>query len=96
LLISNVKRIGVAPRVGRVALPDVTDPKAVNVDCSDYWERQNQNGGFASVQGEVSHSWHFGDPRFQADLAETLLGNDREVIPTREKIRDGRFRLKTM
>ncbi len=94
LLVSNVKRIGIAPRVGRVALPDTTDPKAVNVDCSDYWESRNNNGGFANTQGEVSHSWHFGDPKFQADLAETLLGNDREVISTRDQIRDGRFRIK--
>lgn len=35
--ISNVKRLGVAPRVGRVGLPDDCPRTAVNVDCTDYY-----------------------------------------------------------
>jgi hypothetical protein len=33
LKLSNVKRIGVAPRAGRVGLPESAPAKAVGVDC---------------------------------------------------------------
>lgn len=93
LLVSNIKRAGFAPRVGRVGLPDQSSGKAVNVDCSKYWSDVNDGGGFTDVEGEKSHSWHFGDPTFIADFAEVLKGNDREIIRRRQKLRDGRFTL---
>ena len=51
LQISNVKRIGVAPRVGRVGLPDLAPPQALNVDCSVYYQ--------ASVAGTMGWSIAF-------------------------------------
>jgi len=35
--LSNFKRAGVAPRAGRVGLPDDAPSQSVNVDCSDYF-----------------------------------------------------------
>jgi hypothetical protein len=37
LKLSNAKRVGVLPRVRRVGLPEKIPPKAVNVDCTDYF-----------------------------------------------------------
>jgi pimeloyl-ACP methyl ester carboxylesterase len=86
LQISNVKRFGVEPRVGRVGLPPDAPEKAVNVDCSDYFQ---QTYGSRPDIGKVeralfSHSWYVSDEMFMRDLAITLLGTvDREKIPTR-------------
>ncbi|MGB8896044.1 MAG: alpha/beta hydrolase [Pseudolabrys sp.] len=85
LAASNAKRLGVEPRAGRVGLPDNARPKAVNVDCTNYFAglRPAQNA-FASQELTFSHSWQFGDPLFALDLAMTLEGAaDRNVIPTR-------------
>jgi len=70
--ISNVKRLGIAPRVG-IGLP-------LNVDCTDYygqWSTDNTiqttdspNGHF----GVESHSWYFGNKVFARDLFEVLIG----------------------
>lgn len=94
LQISNVKRIGVAPRVGRIGLPDLAPPLALNVDCSAYYQ--------ASVAGTVgvvdsisgSHSWQFTNMVFACDLAQTLNGNrDRGVITTRKTLGFNRYAL---
>ncbi|MBK8965055.1 MAG: alpha/beta hydrolase [Candidatus Competibacteraceae bacterium] len=37
--LSNVKRLGVSPRVGRVGLPGNAPPRAVNVDCTAYYAK---------------------------------------------------------
>jgi hypothetical protein len=84
LQISNVKRIGLDPRLGRVGLPSDAPSKAVNVDCSAYFEATY--GGQSGTPGYLSltHHWYFSDPLFHKDLAITLLGTiDREKIPTR-------------
>lgn len=39
LKMSNAKRVGLAPRAGRVGLPPAADRKAVGVDCTDYFAR---------------------------------------------------------
>lgn len=90
--ISNAKRIGLGPRVGRVELPADAPAKAVNVDCTDYYEQldgdpavtdADQPGGFA---GFKTHSWFFGNKVFALDLFSTLIGTDRAVVPTRKPL----------
>lgn len=87
LAVSNAKRLGTAPRVGRVGLPRDHDRKAVNVDCSAYFTTIDPDA--ARFVGTFTHSWHIGDPVFARDLAMTLEGRyDRNVIPTRETVND--------
>ena len=91
LAVSNMKRLGTAPRAGRVGLPDDCPGKAVNVDCSDYFlSKDPQQSNFV---GTFNHSWHIGDPEFALDLALTLEGEiDRQAIPTRSNVQ-GSLRL---
>ncbi|PCH49553.1 MAG: hypothetical protein COC22_06435 [Flavobacteriaceae bacterium] len=92
LKMSNVKRLGTAPRVGRVGLPSDVPENVVNVDVGEYWSALKQEDSNAS--GSWSHSWHFDDPVFARDLMLTLQGDiDRASIPTREN-RNGRLLLK--
>ncbi len=82
LAVSNAKRLGVAPRVGRVGLPPVVNAKAVDVNCGEYFKTVNPA---AQPQiGSWTHSWHIGNRVFARDLAMTLEGAiDRHAIPTR-------------
>ena len=43
LKLSNAKRLGLASRAGRNGLPDGAPAHAVNVDCSEYWEKIPDN-----------------------------------------------------
>lgn len=95
--ISNVKRLGVAPRVGRVALPGDAPSRALNVNCTEYYERldrepivlaADQPDGFA---GTRSHSWYFGNRIFTRDLFCTIIGTEAGVVPTRKRGSDGRL-----
>ncbi len=82
LAVSNAKRLGVAPRAGRVGLPPDAPQKAVNVDCTAHFHGLTPppDAGMAWC-----HGWHFNDPRFGLDLAMTLEGAiDRNAIPTRD------------
>ncbi|HJU40628.1 MAG TPA: alpha/beta hydrolase [Tahibacter sp.] len=98
LKLSNAKRAGLAPRVGRVGLPARAPRHAVNVDCSEYHatllasaivQASDQPGGFS---GNKEHSWYIGNLKFTRDLFETLRGDlDRHVIPTRRQYSDGRL-----
>ena len=84
LQISNVKRAGVEPRVGRVGLPDNAPANTVNVDCSAHFDTIRRPGDDPITAASWSHSWYFTDAKFYADLAETLLGAvDRIVIADR-------------
>jgi esterase/lipase superfamily enzyme len=90
LKLSNAKRVGMAPRVGRVGLPSDAPTSAVNVDCSAYFEALSAPGSAVAEQDQVekvgtfAHSWHIGNRTFMRDLFETLRGDlDRGVIPTR-------------
>ncbi len=91
LALSNAKRIGVAPRVGRQGLPSEAPSNAVNVDCSDYWKHER---GDRPTIGNVQHSWYIGDPVFTQDMISVISGIDRGSMPTRE-IRNGKLVLKT-
>jgi len=82
LAVSNAKRLGVSPRVGRVGLPAIVNAKAINVDCGAYFNTLNPKT--AKVIGSWTHSWHIGNRVFARDLAMTLEGAiDRNAIPTR-------------
>lgn len=83
LAVSNAKRFGVSPRLGRKGLPADADPKAVNVDCTQHF---NTVDAPTNPDMAYTHAWHFRDPRFGLDLAMTLEGAiDRLAIPTRDK-----------
>ena len=83
LSVSNMKRLGIAPRAGRVGLPADLPSKAVDVDCSEYFSTKDPNQSIFT--GTFNHSWHIGDPVFALDLALTLEGEiDRQAIPTRK------------
>jgi len=85
LKLSNVKRIGVAPRAGRVGLPADAPAKAVGVDCGARFLKNHPVTN--PVVDAVSHGWYFDDPVFIKDLTYTLAGDmDRNVIPTRTPI----------
>lgn len=91
LQISNAKRLGIAPRVGRVGLPDDAPAKAVNLDCSARYAAEDAKGAFDRFDLGLgqSHSWYFHDDAVMRDLAITLGGKiDRNVIPTRTKSPD--------
>jgi esterase/lipase superfamily enzyme len=85
LQVSNVKRVGLAPRVGRVGLPGDAPQKAINVDCSDYFHRTYGASDLTPAFAVKSHSWHFEDATFHKDLAVTLRGAiDHQLISTRQ------------
>jgi pimeloyl-ACP methyl ester carboxylesterase len=91
LKLSNVKRLGAAPRVGRVGLPGDAPPQCVDVDCGPYFSTLDEKK--ADFVGTFCHSWHIGDPLFTQDLLSTLQGDlDRNVIPTRKR-EDGKLTL---
>ena len=84
LQISNAKRIGLLPRIGRVGLPADAPSKAVNVNCSDHFHATYPATGNIETDAVTSHSWYFTDNRFLDDFIITLKGTiDRTVIPTR-------------
>ncbi|MGH8041324.1 MAG: alpha/beta hydrolase [Rudaea sp.] len=97
--ISNVKRLGVAPRVGRVGLPDDAPAMAVNVDCTDYYAQLAGNPGVraadepAGIAGAESHSWYFGNAIFTRDLFCTIIGTEPGVVPTRKLDSNGQLQL---
>lgn len=99
--ISNAKRLGIAPRVGRIGLPDDAPAKAVNVDCTDYYAlltndahpevaAADEPGGIVGAQ---SHSWYFGNAVFTRDVFSTVIGIEDGVVPTRDVNPVGGFRL---
>lgn len=95
--ISNIKRVGVAPRVGRIGLPDGAPAKAVDVDCSTYYNTLTSDPAILAqdepdgIVGMQSHSWYFGNKIFTRDLFYTLIGTDRQTIDTRTMKAEGRF-----
>ncbi|NJM82000.1 MAG: alpha/beta hydrolase [Tabrizicola sp.] len=91
LSISNVKRVGVSPRVGRIGLPADAPRKAVNVDVGIYYDEHRD--AFAQVTNS-DHAFYFSSREFLKDVYLTLLGEiDRNVIPTRLE-RDGKLYLR--
>ena len=99
LKLSNAKRLGIAPRVGRVGLPGNAPTKAVNVDCTEYFELLSSNNEIKQTDQEITlgsfdHSWHIGNKLFARDLFETLRGDrDQTIIPTRVMSEEGKLKL---
>ena len=86
LSLSNVKRIGVAPRVGRVGLPDDRPGKAVNVNTGAYFSANRDKFEDLNFAG---HIWYFYDETFMRDAYHTIKGQiDRNAIPTRAGFSD--------
>jgi esterase/lipase superfamily enzyme len=89
LQISDIKRVGVEPRVGRVGLPSNAPAKTVNMDCSAHFDKIRRPGDDPEAALLWSHSWYFSDEVFYADLAQTLQGSvDRTVVAGRGTIPD--------
>lgn len=81
LTLSNVKRVGVSPRVGRVGVATPEPKKLVDVNCGNYWDMHGSN---ITEPDDSPHNWYFSDPQVMRDLAYTLKGDiDRNKIPTR-------------
>ncbi|CTQ34021.1 alpha/beta hydrolase [Jannaschia rubra] len=81
LSLSNIKRIGVAPRAGRIGLPATKPAKAVDIHCGRYF---NLHLGGPTVAN--AHTWYFDDPVFLRDVFLTIDGAiDRVEFPTRAR-----------
>lgn len=90
LAVSNAKRLGTAPRSGRSGLPADASPKAVNVDCGEYFRDLNPKKAVFAEGANFTHSWHIGDRVFARDLAMKLEGAiDRHAITTRRQTPTG-------
>ncbi|WP_370229638.1 alpha/beta fold hydrolase [Cognatishimia sp.] len=91
LSISEVKRIGVSRRLGRVGLPSEHSEKVYDVYCGQFYK--DHKDSFESGVS-TSHRWYFEADRFYEDLNHTLSGKlDREEIPTRGFTNKGRLAL---
>jgi len=96
LKLSNIKRVGVAPRVGRIGLPDNAPDKAVDIDCSEYFDGINKPSSSNAFKGTWEHSWHIGNKVFFKDLYHTICGDiDRHMIPGRVKVSENQLKLKS-
>ncbi|HZZ87982.1 MAG TPA: alpha/beta fold hydrolase [Caulobacteraceae bacterium] len=95
LAISNAKRLELAPRMGRVGLPDDAPAMMCEVDCSAYFHAAYPNI-LDQLSPVTSHTFYFDRPEFWQDVALTLAGGiDRSVFPTREPtLTPNRFDLK--
>jgi len=83
LLVSNAKRLDLAPRMGRVGLPDDTPPFMCEVDCSQLFETVDP-GLLNDISPVATHCFYFAQPQFWRDVVLTLAGGiDRSVFPTR-------------
>jgi hypothetical protein len=81
LKLSNAKRVGVAPRAGRVGLQENTPAKALGIDCGTRFLKTHLTTN--PVVDPISHGWCFDDPAFLKDLTFTFAGDmDRNIIPT--------------
>ncbi len=89
LSISAVKRVGVAPRVGRNGMNKPHHTKAANVYCGERFK----TGGFAQTVNS-GHTFYFDDPVFMQDVFHTVSGRlDREELPTRAPTNQGNLAL---
>lgn len=87
LSLSNVKRIGVAPRVGRVGIGAETPDKAVNINMGNWFELRKDR---YKRQKAAPHTFYFYDKDFLEDVCATLKGDvDRGRIEGRFKGSDG-------
>ncbi len=91
LSISNVKRVGVSPRAGRIGLPAPHPEKAVNVYCGTRF--LTHRGSFGTGPS-APHNWYFQDAEFMRDVFLTVQGAlDRHAFPTRAPSDQGNLAL---
>jgi esterase/lipase superfamily enzyme len=84
LLVSNAKRLDLAPRMGRVGLPDDAPAMMCEVDCSQLFEKAYPNL-VSDLSPSTTHSFYFDQPEFWRDVVLTLAGGtDRRAFPTRQ------------
>jgi pimeloyl-ACP methyl ester carboxylesterase len=84
LMVSNAKRLDLAPRMGRVGLPPDAPAMMCEVDCSDLFETAYP-GVIDELSPATTHAFYFARPEFWRDAVLTLAGGmDRGVIPTRK------------
>lgn len=89
LSISAVKRIGVAPRVGRNGMSRPFHEKAANVYCGQRFKDGGHDGGI-----NAGHAFYFDDHVFLQDVFHTVAGRlDRDEIPTRKPTDQGNLAL---
>lgn len=92
LTVSNVKRVGVSRRAGRVGVNAPEPSKLVDVNCGRYWDT---HGGKIKGPDDSAHNWYFSDKQVLKDLAYTLKGDiDRDKIPTRQPGNQGNLLLR--
>ncbi|MDB5159651.1 MAG: hypothetical protein JWR50_4358 [Mucilaginibacter sp.] len=83
LMASNVKRLELAPRMGRVGLPPDAPKAMVEVDCSELFDAMFTTLG-AHLDPQATHCFYFNEVAFWRDVVLTLKGGtDRSVIETR-------------
>ena len=83
LAISNAKRLELAPRMGRVGLPDDAPSSSCEVDCSDLFKAVFKDFTQELDPG-LTHGFYFDRPEFWQDVVLTLAGGiDRSRFPTR-------------
>jgi len=84
LLVSNAKRLDLAPRMGRVGLPDDAPSMMSEINCSDLFDTAYQDL-VDELNPVTSHCFYFNRPEFWRDVVLTLAGGiDRAVFSTRE------------
>jgi hypothetical protein len=84
LAVSGAKRLDLAPRMGRVGLPDDTPAMMCEVDCSAYFDAHYPDLA-DQLNPVTTHSFYFAQDRFWQDVVLTLAGGiDRSVFPTRD------------
>jgi len=84
LLVSNAKRLDLAPRMGRVGLPADAPSMMCEVDCSDLFAR-DYPGFPQGLDPVATHCFYFYRPEVWRDVVLTLAGGiDRTVFATRE------------
>jgi hypothetical protein len=91
------KQEGEVARVGRVGMPadNPGHEKAVDVDYGPRYAAVPDRK-FQTIDGRTSHSWYLEDSIWYDDLAYTLKGQlDRNLIPTRTRVGENDFVLKT-
>ena len=88
LAVSNLKRLDLEPRVGRVGIPinATCHDKAIDVDCSARYKHQFGTT-LKVLDVNTTHAWYFNDTVWYNDLAHTLNANiDHALFPNRTAV----------
>lgn len=89
LSLSDIKRVGVAPRAGRIGVNPVDPAQLVDLDCGGYYVATYGGDG---LPDQKAHTFYFEDDWIMRDMALTLDGKiDRYRIPSRVKDAAGRL-----